>query len=47
MAGEPSLEDLIIYKLHAINPSLKEQRVPKHIPVEAPAGAASAPAAGH
>ncbi len=34
VSGEPSLEDLIIYKLHAINPSLKTQRIPKHIPEE-------------
>lgn len=48
VTGEPSLEDLIRYKLKAVNPSLKEQRVPKHIPEEAlqPEGAPAAPAAG-
>lgn len=50
VAGEPSLEDLIIYKLKAVNPSLKVQRVPKHIPEESAseASAAATPApSGH
>ncbi|MCK6596485.1 MAG: hypothetical protein L6Q33_14905 [Bacteriovoracaceae bacterium] len=50
VANEPSLEDLIIYKIHAINPSLAVQRTPKHIPqdpVAAPAGAAPAKGGGH
>lgn len=42
VANEPSLEDLIIYKIHAVNPSLSVQRTPKHIPVEPPVGAAPA-----
>lgn len=44
VSGEPSLEDLIIYKIHAVNPSVKTQRVPKHIPEE---GAAPAAGGGH
>lgn len=47
VANEPSLEDLIIYKIHAVNPSLPVQRTPKHIPVEPPAGAAPAKGGGH
>lgn len=47
VANEPSLEDLIIYKIHAVNPSLPVQRTPKHIPVEPPAGAAPVKGGGH
>lgn len=47
VSNEPSLEDLIVYKIHAINPSLKHQRVPKHIPEEAHGDSTQKASGGH